>query len=129
MKGDLNLVAPEATAASETVQRECSPGLAGVPATRSLISFVHASHFLSMLVEQVPGSSILPILDTSLTLHAAQTRNASIANGLVTGSPPADPHIAGSWAISTLRGPLRGGVTQATVTIGKGLHTDVGFYY
>lgn len=41
MKGDVKATTPEATASSEAVRREFSPGLAGVPAARSSISFVN----------------------------------------------------------------------------------------
>ncbi|MDF0642488.1 MAG: citrate synthase [Nitrospira sp.] len=91
MKGDVKAAAPEATAIPEAIQHEFSPGLAGVPAAKSSISFVNGqtgpleyrgirieelakhSSFLEttylLLYDQLPGQTELDRFTVDVTQH------------------------------------------------------------
>ena len=78
-------------------------------------SLSYSENFFYMLFEQSPNPELAKIFDTSLTLHAEHTMNASTFSGLVTASTLSDPYSVISSAIGTLKGPLHGGANEAVI--------------
>jgi citrate synthase len=72
----------------------------------------HAANFLYMLTGVEPSQEDADVLDTTFTLYADHTMNASTFTARVIASTLADIHSAVTGAIAALKGPLHGGANE-----------------
>ncbi|HZD79766.1 MAG TPA: citrate/2-methylcitrate synthase [Actinomycetota bacterium] len=71
-----------------------------------------AANFLYMLTGLEPSPEDADVLDTTFTLYADHTMNASTFTARIIASTLADMHSAISGAIAALKGPLHGGANE-----------------
>jgi citrate synthase len=72
----------------------------------------HAANFLYMLTGVEPSQEDADVLDTTFTLYADHTMNASTFTARIIASTLADMHSAITGAIAALKGPLHGGANE-----------------
>lgn len=72
----------------------------------------HAANFLYMLTGLEPSPEDAEVLDTTFTLYADHTMNASTFTARIIASTLADMHSAITGAIAALKGPLHGGANE-----------------
>ena len=72
----------------------------------------HAANFLYMLTGEEPEPEDADVLDTTFTLYADHTMNASTFTARIIASTLADMHSAITGAIAALKGPLHGGANE-----------------
>jgi len=72
----------------------------------------HAANFLYMLTGVEPSQEDAEVLDTTFTLYADHTMNASTFTARIIASTLADMHSAITGAIAALKGPLHGGANE-----------------
>jgi len=72
----------------------------------------HAANFLYMLSGVEPSQEDADVLDTTFTLYADHTMNASTFTARIIASTLADMHSAITGAIAALKGPLHGGANE-----------------
>lgn len=72
----------------------------------------HAANFLYMLTGVEPSREDADVLDTTFTLYADHTMNASTFTARIIASTLADMHSAITGAIAALKGPLHGGANE-----------------
>ncbi len=72
----------------------------------------HAANFLYMLTGTEPSQEDAEVLDTTFTLYADHTMNASTFTARIIASTLADMHSAIAGAIAALKGPLHGGANE-----------------
>ena len=72
----------------------------------------HAANFLYMLTGEEPSQEDADVLDTTFTLYADHTMNASTFTARIIASTLADMHSAITGAIAALKGPLHGGANE-----------------
>lgn len=72
----------------------------------------HTANFLYMLTGVEPSQEDADVLDTTFTLYADHTMNASTFTARVIASTLADIHSAITGAIAALKGPLHGGANE-----------------
>jgi citrate synthase len=72
----------------------------------------YAANFLYTLTGEEPDHEDADVLDTTLTLYADHTMNASTFTARIIASTLADMHSAISGAIAALKGPLHGGANE-----------------
>ncbi len=72
----------------------------------------HTANFLSMLTGLEPSPEDAETLDTTFTLYADHTMNASTFTARIIASTLADIHSAITGAIAALKGPLHGGANE-----------------
>lgn len=72
----------------------------------------HVANFLYMLTGVEPSQEDAEVLDTTFTLYADHTMNASTFTARIIASTLADMHSAISGAIAALKGPLHGGANE-----------------
>lgn len=72
----------------------------------------HVANFLYMLKGVEPSQEDADVLDTTFTLYADHTMNASTFTARIIASTLADMHSAISGAIAALKGPLHGGANE-----------------
>ncbi len=72
----------------------------------------HAADFLYMLTGVEPSQEDADTLDTTFTLYADHTMNASTFTARIIASTLADIHSAITGAIAALKGPLHGGANE-----------------
>jgi citrate synthase len=72
----------------------------------------HAANFLFMLTGVEPSQEDADVLDTTFTLYADHTMNASTFTARIIASTLADMHSAITGAIAALKGPLHGGANE-----------------
>ncbi|HEX6231018.1 MAG TPA: citrate/2-methylcitrate synthase [Actinomycetota bacterium] len=72
----------------------------------------HAANFLYMLTGVEPAQEDADVLDTTFTLYADHTMNASTFTARIIASTLADIHSAITGAIAALKGPLHGGANE-----------------
>jgi citrate synthase len=75
----------------------------------------HAANFLSMLTGVEPSPEDADVLDTTFTLYADHTMNASTFTARIIASTLADIHSAITGAIAALKGPLHGGANEESM--------------
>jgi citrate synthase len=71
-----------------------------------------AANFLYMLTGVEPSQEDADVLDTTFTLYADHTMNASTFTARIIASTLADMHSAITGAIAALKGPLHGGANE-----------------
>jgi citrate synthase len=72
----------------------------------------HAANFLYMLLGVEPSQEDAEVLDTTFTLYADHTMNASTFTARIIASTLADMFSAITGAIAALKGPLHGGANE-----------------
>jgi citrate synthase len=72
----------------------------------------HAANFLAMLRGEEPSVEDADVLDTTFTLYADHTMNASTFTARIIASTLADMFSAITGAIAALKGPLHGGANE-----------------
>jgi citrate synthase len=72
----------------------------------------HAANFLTMLLGEEPSPEDADVLDTTFTLYADHTMNASTFTARIIASTLADMFSAITGAIACLKGPLHGGANE-----------------
>ena len=72
----------------------------------------HAANFLTMLLGEEPSQEDADVLDTTFTLYADHTMNASTFTARIIASTLADMFSAITGAIAALKGPLHGGANE-----------------
>jgi citrate synthase len=72
----------------------------------------HAGNFLAMLLGDEPSQEDADALDTTFTLYADHTMNASTFTARIVASTLADMFSAITAAIAALKGPLHGGANE-----------------
>jgi len=72
----------------------------------------HAANFLAMLLGEEPSQEDADVLDTTFTLYADHTMNASTFTARIIASTLADMFSAITGAIAALKGPLHGGANE-----------------
>ena len=72
----------------------------------------HTANFLYMLTGVEPSQEDADVLDTTFTLYADHTMNASTFTARIIASTLADMHSAITGAIAALKGPLHGGANE-----------------
>ncbi|HEU4356391.1 MAG TPA: citrate/2-methylcitrate synthase [Actinomycetota bacterium] len=72
----------------------------------------HAANFLTMLLGEEPLPEDADVLDTTFTLYADHTMNASTFTARIVASTLADMFSAITGAIACLKGPLHGGANE-----------------
>jgi citrate synthase len=72
----------------------------------------HAANFLAMLLGEEPSVEDADALDTTFTLYADHTMNASTFTARIIASTLADMFSAVTGAIAALKGPLHGGANE-----------------
>ena len=75
----------------------------------------HAANFLYMLTGVEPSPEDADTLDTTFTLYADHTMNASTFTARIIASTLADMHSAITGAIAALKGPLHGGANEESM--------------
>jgi citrate synthase len=75
----------------------------------------HAANFLYMLMGVEPSPEDADTLDTTFTLYADHTMNASTFTARIIASTLADMHSAITGAIAALKGPLHGGANEESM--------------
>ena len=75
----------------------------------------HAGNFLYMLTGVEPSQEDADVLDTTFTLYADHTMNASTFTARIIASTLADMHSAITGAIAALKGPLHGGANEESM--------------
>ncbi|HYG71744.1 MAG TPA: citrate/2-methylcitrate synthase [Actinomycetota bacterium] len=75
----------------------------------------HAANFLYMLTGVEPSPEDADTLDTTFTLYADHTMNASTFTARIIASTLADIHSAITGAIAALKGPLHGGANEESM--------------
>jgi citrate synthase len=75
----------------------------------------HAANFLYMLTGVEPSPEDADTLDTTFTLYADHTMNASTFTARIIASTLADIHSAVTGAIAALKGPLHGGANEESM--------------
>jgi citrate synthase len=75
----------------------------------------HAANFLNMLLGVEPDPDDAAILDTTFTLYADHTTNASTFTARIIASTLADMFSAITGAIAALKGPLHGGANEESM--------------
>jgi citrate synthase len=75
----------------------------------------HAGNFLYMLTGVEPSQEDADVLDTTFTLYADHTMNASTFTARIIASTLADIHSAITGAIAALKGPLHGGANEESM--------------
>jgi 2-methylcitrate synthase len=75
----------------------------------------HAANFLYMLTGVEPSQEDADVLDTTFTLYADHTMNASTFTARIIASTLADMHSAITGAIAALKGPLHGGANEESM--------------
>jgi citrate synthase len=72
----------------------------------------HAANFLAMLLGEEPSPEDADVLDTTFTLYADHTMNASTFTARIIASTLSDMFSAITGAIAALKGPLHGGANE-----------------
>ncbi len=72
----------------------------------------HAANFLSMLLGDEPSQEDADTLDTTFTLYADHTMNASTFTARIIASTLSDMFSAITGAVGALKGPLHGGANE-----------------
>lgn len=72
----------------------------------------HAANFLAMLLGEEPLVEDADVLDTTFTLYADHTMNASTFTARIIASTLSDMFSAITGAIAALKGPLHGGANE-----------------
>jgi citrate synthase len=72
----------------------------------------HAGNFLAMVLGEEPSPEDADVLDTTFTLYADHTMNASTFTARIIASTLADMFSAITGAIAALKGPLHGGANE-----------------
>ena len=72
----------------------------------------HAANFLAMLLGEEPSQEDADVLDTTFTLYADHTMNASTFTARIIASTLSDMFSAITGAIAALKGPLHGGANE-----------------
>jgi len=72
----------------------------------------HAANFLWMLLGEEPSQEDADVLDTTFTLYADHTMNASTFTARIIASTLSDMFSAITGAIAALKGPLHGGANE-----------------
>ena len=84
----------------------------GKPIVHADPSLGHAANFLHMLHGEAPDPADAKVLDTTFTLYADHTMNASTFTARVIASTLSDIFSAACGAIGALKGPLHGGANE-----------------
>ena len=79
----------------------------------------HAANFLWMLHGQTPDPADAAALDTTFTLYADHTMNASTFTARVVASTLSDMFSAVTAAIGALKGPLHGGANEESMKMAE----------
>ena len=79
----------------------------------------HAANFLWMLHGQTPDPADADALDTTFTLYADHTMNASTFTARVVASTLSDMFSAVTAAIGALKGPLHGGANEESMKMAE----------
>jgi citrate synthase len=85
----------------------------GAIAPRDDLGF--AANFLYMTFGQVPEDAVVSAFETSLTLYAEHSFNASTFTARVVASTLSDLYSAVTAAVGALKGPLHGGANEAVM--------------
>ena len=79
----------------------------------------HAANFLWMLHGEEPDPEDVKVLDTTFTLYADHTMNASTFTARVIASTLSDIFSAVTGAIGALKGPLHGGANEESMKMAE----------
>ncbi|RZT62249.1 citrate synthase/2-methylcitrate synthase [Microcella alkaliphila] len=77
----------------------------------------YSANFLHMVFGEVPEKVVVDAFDTSMTLYAEHSFNASTFTARVITSTLSDVYSAVTGAIGALKGPLHGGANEAVMHV------------
>lgn len=77
----------------------------------------YSANFLHMVFGEVPEQVVVDAFDTSMTLYAEHSFNASTFTARVITSTLSDVYSAVTGAIGALKGPLHGGANEAVMHV------------